>query len=204
MSTNHNRIKVSDLETNEPDKILSTNSFGELEFMNVNNLKTENYNALDCTEQGKALDARQGKVLKDLIDNKVDKVSGERLITIAEQIKLAEIQVGAQNLLEEKIYGTVMENLSMAGSVNIDFNSFAHGKFTLTGNTIWTFTNMPAVGRSITRTYEVNSLTTQSLSITNTIKNFGSYLADSSINFITIVASNTTYSGLKINVFFNN
>ncbi|WP_426485545.1 hypothetical protein [Flavobacterium sp. 2] len=69
MSTNHNRIKVSDLETNERDKILSTNSLGELEFMNLNDLKTENYNALDCIEEGKALDARQGKVLKDYIDN---------------------------------------------------------------------------------------------------------------------------------------
>ncbi|WP_035644766.1 hypothetical protein [Flavobacterium sp. ASV13] len=69
MSTNHNRIKVSDLETNERDKILSTNSLGELEFMNVNDLKAENYNALDYIEEGKALDARQGKVLKDYIDS---------------------------------------------------------------------------------------------------------------------------------------
>ncbi|MCM0665998.1 hypothetical protein [Flavobacterium tyrosinilyticum] len=33
------------------------------------NLQTENYNALDCTTEGKALDARQGKVLKDMIEN---------------------------------------------------------------------------------------------------------------------------------------
>lgn len=32
MSTNHNRIKVSDLETNERDKILITNEYGELTF----------------------------------------------------------------------------------------------------------------------------------------------------------------------------
>ena len=36
MSTNHNRIKVADLEINEPDKILSTNSSGELEFADIN------------------------------------------------------------------------------------------------------------------------------------------------------------------------
>ncbi|WP_035644756.1 hypothetical protein [Flavobacterium sp. ASV13] len=35
MSTNHNRIKVADLETNEPNKILKTNAKGELEFSNV-------------------------------------------------------------------------------------------------------------------------------------------------------------------------
>ncbi|MDP5201123.1 hypothetical protein [Flavobacterium sp. DG2-3] len=34
MSTNHNRIKVADLETNAPDKILKTNENGELEFSN--------------------------------------------------------------------------------------------------------------------------------------------------------------------------
>ncbi|MCM0665987.1 hypothetical protein [Flavobacterium tyrosinilyticum] len=35
MSTNHNRIKVADLEINEPYKILTTNSNGELEFTNL-------------------------------------------------------------------------------------------------------------------------------------------------------------------------
>lgn len=69
MSANHNRIKVADLETNQPDKILTTNSSGELEFRDINTIKTNSYNGLDYTDEGKALDARQGKVLKDLIDN---------------------------------------------------------------------------------------------------------------------------------------
>lgn len=68
MSANHNRIKVADLEKNQPNKILKTNQNGELEFTDAN-LQTENYNALDCIAEGKSLDARQGKVLKDLIDN---------------------------------------------------------------------------------------------------------------------------------------
>ncbi|BDU25102.1 hypothetical protein [Flavobacterium sp. GSB-24] len=68
MSTNHNRIRVADLETNQRNKILKTNEKGELEFSDLNNLQTENYNALDCTTEGKALDARQGKVLKDLVE----------------------------------------------------------------------------------------------------------------------------------------
>lgn len=70
MSTNHNRIKVADLETNQHNKILITNLNGELEFSDVSNLQTENYNELDCSTEGKALDARQGKVLKEMIDNK--------------------------------------------------------------------------------------------------------------------------------------
>ncbi|MFD2943462.1 hypothetical protein [Flavobacterium notoginsengisoli] len=71
MSTNHNRIKVADLETNQRNKILKTNQNGELEFSDVSDLQTENYNGLDYTEEGKALDARQGKVLKDMIENKI-------------------------------------------------------------------------------------------------------------------------------------
>lgn len=35
MNTNHNRIKVSDLETNSPDQILITNNKGELEFTTI-------------------------------------------------------------------------------------------------------------------------------------------------------------------------
>ena len=70
MSTNHNRIRVADLETSQPNKILKTNQNGELEFSDANNLQAESYNALDCTTEGKTLDARQGKILKEMIDNK--------------------------------------------------------------------------------------------------------------------------------------
>ncbi len=70
MSTNHNRIRVADLEKNQPNKILKTNQNGELEFSDANNLQAESYNALDCTVEGQTLDARQGKVLKEMIDNK--------------------------------------------------------------------------------------------------------------------------------------
>ncbi|GAA6764905.1 hypothetical protein AAFH68_08390 [Flavobacterium sp. CGRL1] len=69
MSTNHNRIKVADLEVNQPDKILTTNSKGELDFTDIKNIKAESYNGLDYTQEGKALDARQGKALKDSLDN---------------------------------------------------------------------------------------------------------------------------------------
>lgn len=45
MDTNHNRIKVSDLEKNDSDQILITNSIGELEFSDITSaidLKTIN------------------------------------------------------------------------------------------------------------------------------------------------------------------
>jgi len=73
MDTNHNRIKVADLETNQPNKTLTTNSEGKLEFSEITDLKTDNYNGLDYTEEGKALDARQGGVLKNLTNDKLNK-----------------------------------------------------------------------------------------------------------------------------------
>lgn len=44
MSTNHNRIKVADLETNQPNKILKTNQNGELEFTDASTLQTDTDN----------------------------------------------------------------------------------------------------------------------------------------------------------------
>ena len=70
MGTNHNRIKVADLEINQRNRILTTKENGELEFSDIDAIKVDSYNALDYDQEGKALDARQGKVLKDLIDQK--------------------------------------------------------------------------------------------------------------------------------------
>jgi hypothetical protein len=78
MSIDHNRIKVSDLEKNQPNKILTTNTAGELEFSDINN-------TLDCTVAGKVLDARQGKILQD---GKVDKVAGKSLLSDTEITRL--------------------------------------------------------------------------------------------------------------------
>jgi len=56
MSTNHNRIKVADLETNHPNKILKTNLDGELEFSDAENdsqpnLTDENFGAFQDSLQ---------------------------------------------------------------------------------------------------------------------------------------------------------
>jgi hypothetical protein len=74
MSIKHNRIKVADLEKNQPNKILTTSSTGELEFRDI-------YNVLDCTVTGKVLDARQGKILQE---SKVDKATGKSLVSDTE------------------------------------------------------------------------------------------------------------------------
>lgn len=52
MDTNYNRIKVSDLETNNPDQILITNSKGELEFNNINKIVSPNSNPVSATQSG--------------------------------------------------------------------------------------------------------------------------------------------------------
>lgn len=62
MSIDHNRIKVADLERDEANKVLTTNSEGEIVFNTI-------YNGLNCEIEGQVLDARKGKELKELIDN---------------------------------------------------------------------------------------------------------------------------------------
>ncbi|KQX15321.1 hypothetical protein [Flavobacterium sp. Root420] len=64
----YNRIKVADLEKNQPNKLLTTNDDGELKFSDINDIKVSIYDALDYSTAGMSLDARQGKILKDLID----------------------------------------------------------------------------------------------------------------------------------------
>lgn len=48
MSTNYNRIKVADLETNEPDKILKTNTNGELEFSDISQKEYDPVSAINA------------------------------------------------------------------------------------------------------------------------------------------------------------
>jgi hypothetical protein len=95
MSIDHNRIKVADLEKNQPNKILTTNGNGELEFSDINN-------TLNCTVAGKVLDATQGKVLKDLIDNINALLASDNidLNTVQELVNTIEgIQVSLSTLL---------------------------------------------------------------------------------------------------------
>ncbi len=126
MDTNHNRIKVADLEINESNKILTTNSDGKLEFSDINNIKTESYNALDYIVPGKALDARQGKFLKDLIDdtnellvsehldlNTLQKL-GDAIETVRSSlstvsIDISNIKTGSYNALDYTVAGKTLD-----------------------------------------------------------------------------------------------
>lgn len=113
MSTNHNRIKVADLETNQHNKILITNLNGELEFSDISNLQTENYNELDCNTEGKALDARQGKVLKEMIDNM--NVSPPSLVN--------NLTTGGTNKALTAEMGKTLENTKLTASLASDIET---------------------------------------------------------------------------------
>lgn len=110
MSTNHNRIRVEDLEKNQPNKILITNQNGELEFNDINNLQDEKYNALDCTIEGKALDARQGKVLKDMINN----------INVPTMPLINNLTAGGTNKALTAEMGKTLENTKLTASLATD------------------------------------------------------------------------------------
>ncbi|GIQ57170.1 hypothetical protein Flavo103_03060 [Flavobacterium collinsii] len=111
MNTNHNRIKVADLEKNVPEKILTTNNDGELEFTDISTLKINSYNALDYNVEGKALDARQGKILKDLID------SINRLL-VSDHVNLKNIQelADAIEIIQNSLNNILVNDLTSGGS----------------------------------------------------------------------------------------
>lgn len=109
MSANHNRIRVADLEKNQPDKILITNQNGELEFSNISKLQTT-YNALDYTTEGKALDARQGKVLKDLIDN----------VNVSPTVLVNDLTTGGTSKALTAEMGKTLDNTKLTASLATD------------------------------------------------------------------------------------
>lgn len=110
MSANHNRIRVADLEKNQPDRILITNENGELEFSHISKLQTSNYNALDYTSEGKSLDARQGKVLKDLIDN----------INVAPTLLVNDLTTGGTSKALTAEMGKTLDNTKLTASLATD------------------------------------------------------------------------------------
>lgn len=58
MNTDHNRIKVADLETNDHDKILVTNESGELEFRDISVLSGINTGDQDLSGYAKKYGTR--------------------------------------------------------------------------------------------------------------------------------------------------
>lgn len=67
-------------------------SYATKQYVDDNKLgKTDTYNALDYTDQGKVLDARQGKSLSNLIASKQNIEQGKGLVPTADITKLAAI-----------------------------------------------------------------------------------------------------------------
>ena len=66
MSTNHNRIRVADLETNQPNKILKTNQNGELEFSDLKS-STQNYNVYSAIINQTGTNSPTATVLENTI-----------------------------------------------------------------------------------------------------------------------------------------
>ncbi|MEN2416402.1 tail fiber domain-containing protein [Flavobacterium mesophilum] len=111
MNKYHNRIKVADLETNEPNKILATNGNGELEFSDITYVTSDAYNGLDYNIAGKSLDARQGKVLKNLIDN-------INSILVSDNPNLNTLQelVNALQVVQNSLNTILVNNLTTGGT----------------------------------------------------------------------------------------
>lgn len=111
MSLNHNRIKVVDLETDVPNKILTTNSYGEIEFSDINKIKIDSYNGLDYTSEGKSLDARQGKILKDLVNT-------INTLLVSDNVNLNTVQklVDAIELVQISLSSLLINDLTTGGT----------------------------------------------------------------------------------------
>lgn len=108
------------------------------------------------------------------------------------------------NFLEEKLLGTATYNGTTTGSVNWDLNSTSAHYSILTGNTTVTFTNTPASGKSLVRTYYVKSSVNQTLTLANSDFEIEGYIADGTLNRVTVEATNFPTVGLLIVVTFEN
>lgn len=122
MSIDYNRIKVADLEKNEPNKILTTNQNGELGFSNVNNILI---NDLATGGTAKALTAEMGKSLNDTKENLSNKVqeieSNKNSFSLFPSVKAIYDWAVArfQTILISGINIKTINNISILGPGNI-------------------------------------------------------------------------------------
>ena len=104
---------------------------------------------------------------------------------------------------EEEVIGTALENATMTGTVNLDLSTFSYFKGILTGVTTITVTNTPAVNKSFVRNAKINSATTESITLPVTWDVIGSYVADGTDNYFTIIFSNLTTTGENVTCYIN-
>ncbi|MFB9055048.1 hypothetical protein ACFFVB_18350 [Formosa undariae] len=108
------------------------------------------------------------------------------------------VYVLLSSFLEEKISGSVLENTTATGSINLSANAVAHFDFTLTGNTSVTITDLPAVGKTKAFTGTVKSTTTQTFGVVNATLTSGEFKADGTKNTVFVNMYNTAVGGLQI------
>ena len=113
------------------------------------------------------------------------------------------LYVKISNLIEENIVGTAIENAAMTGTVNLDLDTFSYFKGELTGATTITVTNEPAFNTSFVKSLKINSTTTESITLPATWDVIGSYVADGSDNYFTIIFSNLTIAGANATCYIN-
>ena len=105
---------------------------------------------------------------------------------------------------DTKNIGATAENLTLTGAVNIDVLASADDNyFILTGNTTITWTNTPASGQSVIRSFIVKSTTAETLTLPAADISKGTFANDGSENQITVKFSNFATEGLKIVQFIN-
>jgi len=107
------------------------------------------------------------------------------------------------NYLEEQISGTATYDATVTGATNIDLNNDACSRLILTGNATLTFTNTPASGFSVVRSYLISSTATETLGIANSDNEYGAYVAATTVTKMVVEASNYPTAGLIIDVFFS-
>ena len=113
------------------------------------------------------------------------------------------LYVVVADFLEEKINGTATYNATVTGATNIDLDVAACSRLILTGNATLTFTNTPASGKSVVRTYLISSTATETLGIANSDNEYGAYVAATTVTKMVVEASNYPTVGLIIDVHFN-
>ncbi|MGB1307540.1 MAG: hypothetical protein ACPG6B_01420 [Oceanihabitans sp.] len=104
---------------------------------------------------------------------------------------------------EEQIIGTATENLTVSGATNISLLPQAHSNLKLIGNAAITFTDTPAVGETLARSFKIYSDDGETLGIVNSTHEYGEYVTDGTEILVNVLASNTATEGLDLHVTFN-
>ena len=96
-----------------------------------------------------------------------------------------------------------LENTSVTGTFNLNLALFNTYEITLTGNTTFTVSNTPSVGKTLVVTLGVESTAGETLTLPVGWNIYGDYVASGARNKLTIEFINTTTGGLVVDCFIN-